>query len=243
MKKRYLTLLLLSVFCIIHTKAQDSTAFCKVLTKGLSGRYTGECKKGLAHGKGEATGIQHYIGNFKYGLPDGKGIYYYNDSVYHEGSFQAGIKEGKGEAHFIRKGLPDSIVKGYWSGDLYRGKRYITYDFDGEHLFDRSEISPSEQIGNTLTIVLSSTSGSPNGAANSFLLGGPGFNLSVANITALNGEFILKRSGYDGAYQTSVTYELSKFPIRLLVTLSNNRTFYLELYKAATWTVRLFNNK
>ena len=44
---------------------------CKVLMKEISGSYSGECKKGLADGKGEAKGVDRYIGAFKKGLPDG----------------------------------------------------------------------------------------------------------------------------------------------------------------------------
>ncbi len=102
--------------------AIDSTQACRVDMASLAGTYRGECKKGLANGKGEAIGIVHYYtGIFKNGLPNGKGIYHFHEDQYYTGNFQDGIKEGKGEMHYMRHNLPDSVVKGYWSGDEFRG--------------------------------------------------------------------------------------------------------------------------
>ncbi|WP_457618982.1 hypothetical protein [Lutibacter sp.] len=39
--------------------AQKETV-CKVLKKGIQQHYLGKCKKGLAHGKGVAKGINTY---------------------------------------------------------------------------------------------------------------------------------------------------------------------------------------
>ena len=83
--------------------AQQDSSSCKVITKGLAGRYTGGCKNGLANGNGDATGAYHYVGAFKDGMPNGTGIYYYSENEYYDGNFQDGIKEGKGEMHYIRK--------------------------------------------------------------------------------------------------------------------------------------------
>src|SRR4051812_8071780 len=101
----------------LNLKAQDSAYSCKVEMSTLNKSYTGDCKRGYAHGQGEAKGIHKYIGAFQNGWPTGKGIYYYNDSNYHSGIFLEGLKEGKGETHYVRTGLPDSVIKGYWSGD------------------------------------------------------------------------------------------------------------------------------
>lgn len=132
MKFSHVTLILLFVFLKFNSAlAQDSIQSCKIELTNLMGKYIGECKNGYANGKGEATGIHHYIGTFKNGLPHGTGIYYYNDSAYYSGNFQDGIKEGKGEFHYMRKGLPDSLVKGYWSADVFRGKLYVTNKISG----------------------------------------------------------------------------------------------------------------
>jgi hypothetical protein len=218
--------------------AQDSAQSCKVELKDLAGKYTGECKNGYANGKGEATGLHHYIGVFKNGLPNGTGIYYYSDSNYYSGSFQEGIKEGKGEFHYIRKGVPDSLIKGYWSADEFRGKNYVTNKISGTQYFDNVDITPTKDIGHTMKIEISTTSGTPNGGNIN-----NGFVLTLANLTPTNGVFASKVSDFTSGNKSSVTYDISKFPAYFFVTLSNGQTFNLELYKAANWTVRLYKNQ
>ena len=222
--------------------AQEPAQTCRVEMKSLAGRYTGDCKNGFAHGNGEARGFDHYIGNFNKGLPDGKGVYYYGDSIYYSGNFQEGLKEGKGEAHFMQSGRPDSIIKGYWSADEYRGSKYTTYAFDGATMFDSYEITPSAQGGNSVTFDISTTSGAPDGSKTNFN-GASGFVLTLNSITSTSGIFIQKLSDFVTANKFSVTYELSKFPASLFITLSNGQSFSLELYKAARWKVRLYQNK
>jgi hypothetical protein len=222
--------------------AQDSNS-CKVLVPTLTGKYIGACKHGLADGKGDATGIHHYVGSFKNGLPNGKGIYYYSNSMYHSGNFQDGLKEGKGETHYIREGLSDSIVKGFWSGDLYKGTKYETYLFNISQSSDLiTEITPSSQTGNSITIEISTTTGSPNGTP-TLSNGSSGFVLTLTNLLTVDGTVIKKLSGYTTSFKTTTTYELSKFPVKLIGNLSDGRTFELELFKAAEWTVRFNVNK
>jgi hypothetical protein len=222
--------------------AQDSTQSCRVEQKSLVGTYTGECKKGLANGKGEATGYDHYTGLFKNGWPDGKGVYYYRDGSYYDGNFQEGIKEGKGEMHFIRAAGPDSVVKGYWSGDEYRGKKYITYHFDGEAKFDLYEMTPSSESGNTIVFEISTTSGSPDGTKGNFM-GSSGYVLKLDNLVSINGNIIKKISDFSSANKYTATYEADKFPTNLYVMLSDGKSFNLELYKSANWKIRLYLNK
>ena len=218
-------------------KAQEDTSWCKVKVKNLVGTYTGGCKLGFADGKGDAKGIEHYAGNFKNGFPNGAGIYHYNDSMYHDGNFQDGLKEGKGESHYLQKGKPDSIVKGYWSGDVFRGSKYVTYNFSTTGLFDLIEVTPSNHGGNTLTIELGTTSGTPNGA------GPSGVVLSLASIVSPTGCILKMRSKMESSFKSYVTIDLVGFPCKLFGTLSNNETFDLELYKSADWKLRLFKNQ
>jgi hypothetical protein len=101
--------------------AQD-TKECKVLQAELSGEYKGECKKGLAHGIGEATGTDRYTGSFKKGYPNGKGIYYYSSGAVYEGSFLNGKRHGQGKLSFSNEG--ELITEeGLWEKDNYIGKK------------------------------------------------------------------------------------------------------------------------
>ena len=115
-------ILFLPILTTVISFGQVNDQTCKVVTSTISQEYKGECKKGLANGEGEAVGAHKYIGTFKDGMPNGTGIYFYTDSLYYNGNFQDGIKEGKGEMHDIRIGANDSLIKGYWSGGNTGGK-------------------------------------------------------------------------------------------------------------------------
>ncbi len=45
-------------------QAQKDSTYCTVRWKNLQTWYTGDCKLGMAEGKGEAKGIHHYKGFF-----------------------------------------------------------------------------------------------------------------------------------------------------------------------------------
>jgi len=234
-----LVILSFSFFCTAAVFAQINAIDCKVSLPELAGQYNGDCKNGLAHGKGEAKGRHHYVGQFKYGLPNGQGTYYYNDSVYHVGTFFDGMREGKGATYYTREGKPDSLVKGYWSGDVFRGKRYSTYVVNDMPVFDRSEITASDETGNSITIETETTSGAIKG---SNVATGGGLILTVNEVLSLDGSFIKKLDETSGI-KYKVSYQLSKFPARLRIILSNGQSFTLELYKPAKWNVYLFLNK
>jgi hypothetical protein len=223
----------------LYAQATDSS--CKVLDTHLAGTYKGDCKNGFADGQGDAKGLHHYTGTFKNGMPNGNGTYYYNDSTYYSGNFQDGIKEGKGETHYnTYRGGTDSVVKGYWSGDKYRGKRYVTYNFDAGSKFDRVEIIPSDRGGNLITFELSSTSGVPSGSTSP---GVPGFVLSLVNLFSTDKSIVSFQTKFESGNTSTFTFQLSHFPISLHGILSNGEDFNLQLYKCADWKVRLYVNK
>ncbi len=227
-------------YLLVNNVFSQTKEICIVDMSTLKGKYSGDCKNGFANGKGSAEGIHKYSGNFKSGFPDGKGVYHYNDSTFYAGNFQAGLREGKGEMHHFRNGV-DSIIKGYWSGDVYRGKRYVTYTYNTSQSFDIIEIIPSEQIGNTITFQVSTTSGSPDGTLTN--LSNSGFTLTVNDVIALDQTFIRKLSDFASGNKYFVTYQINSFPARLFITFSNSRTMEMDLYKAAKWSVRLYVNK
>ena len=111
-----LTGIFLTSFSLIN--AQESG--CIVKHPGLSGKYSGDCKNGLASGRGVAEGVDKYYGQFRNGLPHGKGTYTWIDGTYYEGQFQNGLKDGKGKMVYN-----DSTITGYWKADRYMGERLI----------------------------------------------------------------------------------------------------------------------
>ena len=100
----------------LHAQSSDS---CKVLMKELSDVYTGKCKDGLAHGKGKAEGVDSYVGMFANGVPDGKGVYTYQNGNTYSGYWSKGVKHGKGKFTFDLAGKA-IVQKGYWkNGDFF----------------------------------------------------------------------------------------------------------------------------
>jgi len=97
---------------------------CKVLIPEISGSYLGDCKRGFAHGKGIAIGIDRYEGEFSRGLPNGKGTYSWANGFIFRGEWSKGVKEGKGELVYITA-RGDSVVTGIWQNDQYIGEKKI----------------------------------------------------------------------------------------------------------------------
>lgn len=99
---------------------------CKVLMSDISGAYKGDCKKGYANGVGEATGKDFYSGEFKNGLPNGKGKYVWANGDTYNGEWKKGKMEGFGE---MKRKLTerDTVFSGYWLENEYIGKEQNPY--------------------------------------------------------------------------------------------------------------------
>ena len=125
---------------------------CKVLMPELSGSYTGGCKKGLAHGKGSAVGIDSYEGRFNKGLPNGSGKYIWADGRIFNGSWLAGKREGKGSMFYPGE-VQDSMVTGFWKNDSYVGKSFIPpYKVIRSRSIVRSSIRKINEMGSGIRL-------------------------------------------------------------------------------------------
>jgi hypothetical protein len=116
-----LLIFILQVFIYTFSFSQETSSGCKVLKKEISGYYQGECKNGFAEGNGIAKGEDMYIGSFRKGLPDGKGVYKYNNGPTYTGNWKKGLKDGEGELRYL-VGVKDSVVAGFWKADKFDGK-------------------------------------------------------------------------------------------------------------------------
>ena len=101
-------------------------AQCEVFLESIKGTYDGGCKKGKADGFGKAVGTDTYEGEFKKGLPHGKGTYIWANGNVFKGMFKKGEKEGEGELVF-KTAIADSTITGYWLDDEYIGKEPYPY--------------------------------------------------------------------------------------------------------------------
>lgn len=103
----------------------DTVADCEVLLESISGEYSGDCKKGLAHGTGKSVGTDTYEGEFKKGLPHGDGTYTWANGDVYKGEFEKGLKEGEGLFTSADETKPP--LKGYWIEDEYIGTERTPY--------------------------------------------------------------------------------------------------------------------
>jgi hypothetical protein len=117
-------ILLLSFIFFIAAEVIDAQDSCKVLVQNLQGKYVGECKKGLAHGQGTATGIDSYTGSFKKGFPDGHGKYIWSAGGIYEGSWNKGLRNGEGKYKYMDNGS-EAIQDGIWKNDKYVGPKPV----------------------------------------------------------------------------------------------------------------------
>lgn len=69
---------------------------CHVMDKDINAMYSGECVDGFAHGYGSATGRDSYVGYFRYGKPNGAGIYRWFNGSEFRGEFRDGKPHGRG---------------------------------------------------------------------------------------------------------------------------------------------------
>jgi hypothetical protein len=146
-----------------YVYAQQSD--CKVLLPAISGSYSGECKKGLAHGKGIAQGIDRYEGQFTKGIPNGRGTYKWANGNYYEGEWQKGMRHGAGKMVY-----PDSTVTGIWKNDEYAGKTDLPpYKITTSLNVSRSVIRKSISTANEIKISIMQ-GGVPNSTIEDFSL-------------------------------------------------------------------------
>lgn len=173
MRKLIGLLLSLLVVCSISL-AQENQQECKVLMPEISDSYRGECKAGLAHGDGIASGVDVYQGKFKKGYPWGSGKYIWANGDYYEGRWKEGKKHGKG---ILYTQATDKELQGIWKNDEFvkevkdppyevtlkygvTGLNFYKYDENEPHDIEFQFQRDGSQSSIVGQLVLVSTSGS-----------------------------------------------------------------------------------
>jgi hypothetical protein len=222
MVKRLFFLLALMTGYLLNAQESD----CKVLLPRIGDKYRGECKKGLAHGKGVAQGIDRYEGEFKKGFPEGLGVYHWADGSYYEGYFRQGLREGTGTMTF----RPDSTLRGFWKTDKYTGKAE-TKQYD---------VIQSRYVARTSFI---KSSNSPLQVKVKFTLGGaPNTTIEDFSMTYSSGE----------EFRMGLVYGIQNvtFPVNVRITyltwnamhtVQTNATLEFNINDPGTWDVNVQN--
>lgn len=200
----------------------------KVLIPELAGNYKGDIKKDLAHGFGEAEGVDYYKGEFRKGLPHGKGSYIWSDGQKYSGNWKKGIKDGYGKLIFKFNGK-DTTLEGYWFKDIFLG--------------DKKSPDPNYDILNDL------------GVLRSYFQQLNTFDYKVVIKFKAEGRypsdiFLQSSSGDYTITRDEIIYEHVEFPFTLNISYKienhfrsnlNYCRFKFVINKKGYWKVKLFN--
>lgn len=225
--KKFNTSTLLIIFLMIGSLIFAQSG-CLVLKPEIAGNYSGNCKKGLAHGKGKSVGKDTYEGQFSKGQPEGKGIYTWSTGEVHTGEWKFGMREGEGIYKFKQEGR-DTMLIGIWERDEYIGPKPIKPRVITRLGVDRYVFKRMSDIKNRVLIDFY-RNGTRNPDIENFM--------------------IVTSSGYETTVGQSVGYEGMDFPVIIRLnydTWNNFRTaknyiiFEFEISEPGDWKVEVHN--
>jgi len=218
--KQFLTFFLLAT-TIFTAGAQD----CVVEQESLKGVYAGDCVKGKADGKGKATGVDMYEGEFKKGLPDGTGTYTWKNKDEYTGSFKKGLKDGKGKIHYAeaRAGVTTEQA-GYWKKDKYIGEYEKQYEIKATTTkVGRINCRLSNKDGKNLSFNVAKLGEGVGAVGEVVIISGRFYNRNTQNMTNLS----ITRF-------TDVT-----FPFRAIFNFTNGENAEIVFYQQGDYDIEV----
>lgn len=219
---------------MIQVHAQDTP--CKVLSDSLKGTYTGECKNGKANGKGKAVGLHTYDGEFKNGLQEGTGTYTWPNGDYYYGSWKKGLKDGKGQLHYIKDGKEVTLA-GYWKKDNYRGEYehpYVITNVTSE--VGRVQVEKMSDNENSITVTVENLATSSSLTRNSFQT-----STTMTSHQVTRGQYVSKSTNALPNKEIT-TFRGVIFPFRCTFNFGNS-IVEIEFFDKAAWDVMIPINK
>ena len=177
---------------------------CKVLIPELAGKYSGDCKAGLADGTGEALGEDYYKGEFVKGYPDGEGIYLWKNGDKYTGEWKKGMRHGKGRYEFTSHDKI-SVQDGEWKNDKYLGMK-IPPPYDIEYRSNIGRVTCFKEGDKPYVKYRLSRAGS--------------YNSSVSEL------LMQSSSGSEKIFPEFIGYEQVEFPFRGKLTFTAPNAWY-----------------
>jgi len=203
---------------------QDSE--CKVSMPRISGTYKGECKKGLAHGRGIAQGIDSYEGEFRRGLPEGRGVYRWADGTFYEGYWKRGLREGAGKMIF-----PDSTITGFWKADKYAGKEEIkSYEILYSLYVARSTFTKSNSSLHQVKVRTTQAGGDNTTRSDFSMIYSSGDEFRMGNVNGIQN------------LSFPVTVKVTYVSWNMLHTVQYQVTFEFRINEPGCWDVNISTN-
>lgn len=222
--KSITALFTLLMVCLSLGMAQET---CQVLLEDITGTYEGDCKKGIAEGKGKSVGTDTYEGEFKKGLPQGTGKYTWANGDVYEGEFKKGLKDGAGKMLVMLEGGTSKEQTGYWNDDTYIGQYPTPYKLQYRSSgVTAVRVNPAKNVtddGATLYVEIQQKGRTAPNAK---------FNFTVTNGIILN----------QVPTGSTTNIHVGEFPIFFSIGYMGEN-IELEIYQKASWNIVIDVNK
>ena len=200
-------IVILFIAMLLFAGSLSAQPDCKVLVPGLGGKYSGDCKAGLAEGTGEALGEDYYKGEFVKGYPEGEGIYLWKNGAKYDGEWKKGMRHGKGRYEFTNHDK-DSVLVGEWKNDKFMGMK-IPPPYNIEYRSNIGRVTCTK-VGDRPYVKYR-------------------FSRAGGETSSLSGLLMQSNSGSERSYPEFTGYEQVEFPFRGKLTYTAPNVWYSSM--------------